>query len=122
MSVWSGPMSGAHEVESIELSDRRFNERVETTSLLVSPMSGTVTNISPTGIGLETWDPLPVQSKFVITIGQLRKQARLACGVVWCRLVRTEKTEDGTVLPIYRSGLRFLSSDELPGLPGVGQQ
>ena len=112
-------MSSVYEPQA-EPEDRREAERTETTSLLMSPVTGTIKNISSSGIGVETWDPFKVHSEFVATIGQVGKQARLACRVEWCRLVRTEKTHDGTVISIYRSGLSFLGSDKLKDLAGVG--
>ncbi len=78
----------------------------------MAPISGTVKDMNGLGVGLETWDPLPIRHDFALTLGQVGQQARLFCRVVWCHLVRTEATESGTVIPIYRSGLRFLKFEE----------
>lgn len=78
----------------------------------MAPISGAVKDMSGSGLGIETWDPLPVRSDCTLTIGQVGQQARLACRIVWCHLVRTEATESGAVIPIYRSGVRFLELEE----------
>lgn len=64
------------------------------------------------GLGLEAWASLPIGATVVLSIGQVGRQARLGCRVVWCRLVRTEATQAGAVIPIYRIGLEFLVIDE----------
>lgn len=78
----------------------------------MAPMPGTVRNMNGSGLGLETWEPLPVGSDLCLTVGQVSLQARLLCRVVWCHLVRTELTNSGSVIPIYRSGVRFLEIGE----------
>lgn len=93
-------------------TERRRAVRASAAVLCMAPIPGTVKDLNGFGLGLETWDPLPVQSNFAATIGQAGQQARLHCRVVWCRLVRTESTGSSTVIPIYRSGLRFLDLDE----------
>jgi len=92
--------------------ERRTTHRHQVTSLCMAPLAGSVTDLSTTGLGLETWDPLPVRADFALTIGQVKRQARLPCRVMWCHLIRTETTESGAVIPIYRSGVRFLELEE----------
>lgn len=93
---------------------RRFEVEDVRGSFLVST-DARVINLSIDGLALETGSPLKVGRDYSLKLGPADDSLPLLGRVVWCSLVRTEKTAAGEVTPIYRAGLHF--EDVLAGRP-----
>ena len=75
---------------------------------LLNPVHGRVVDMSSLGFGIETYRPFSVPERSVFSIGEPASAAKIRAEVRWCLLVRTERIENGDVVPVYRSGLEFV--------------
>ena len=73
---------------------------------LVQPVLGEVVDMSAGGVGVLTWDALPVHKELYLSFGPPGQRVRVRARVVWCRLRATEPGVDWT--PKYRAGIQFL--------------
>lgn len=73
---------------------------------LVQPVLGEIVDMSASGVGVLTWDALPVNKELYLSFGPPGQRVRVRARVIWCRLRATEPGVDWT--PKYRAGIRFL--------------
>lgn len=66
-------------------------------------------NISADGAAIETKKRLDVNREYKFKIDYEGTPLDARGLVVWSQLVKGEKTEDGDVVPIYRSGVKFVA-------------
>ena len=66
-----------------------------------------IVDLSADGAGIETHNALSVGRSYRLRIYRAGDPLDLVGLVAWSRLVRTERTADGEVLPVYRAGLTF---------------
>jgi len=69
-----------------------------------------IINISVDGAAIETMKRLDVNRQYSFKIDYKDTPVIVKGLVVWSRLIHAEKTETGDVIPIYRSGVKFLDS------------
>ena len=88
---------------------RRFPRRMAESTFVAGSISGRLVNMSESGLGLETQNPLPVMKKgiFTLDIGTTRPQFQGQ--IRWCRLTGTEPKTDGEAVPVYRAGVSLVS-------------
>ena len=90
-----------------EKSERRGYQRRGIRDMpLVQPVLGEVVDMSAGGIGVLTWDALPVHKELYLSFGPPGQRVRVRARVIWCRLRATEPGVDWT--PKYRAGIQFL--------------
>ena len=90
-------------------ADRRhFPRRNAASTFVAGSISGDLVNMSESGLGLLTQQPLPVlkQGTFTLDIGSTRPKFRGE--VRWCRLTGTAAVGEGDTVPVYRSGVALL--------------
>ncbi len=75
---------------------------------LLNPVHGRVLDISSHGIGIETYRPFSVPERTLFSIGRSTCAAKIRAEVRWCSLIRTERIQNGDVVPVYRAGLAFV--------------
>lgn len=78
---------------------------------LLNPVHGRVVDMSRQGLGVETWRPFSVPERSTFSIGRSVASAKIRAEVRWCLLVRTERVDNGDIVPVYRSGLAFLGNN-----------
>ena len=69
-----------------------------------------IINISVDGAAIETMKRLDVNREYSFKIDYKDTPLSVKGLVVWSQLIQAEKTETGDVIPIYRSGLKFLDT------------
>ena len=69
-----------------------------------------IINISVDGAAIETTKRLDVNREYSFKIDYKDTPVSVKGLVVWSRLIHAEKTEEGDVIPMYRSGLKFLDT------------
>lgn len=74
---------------------------------LVHNLDARVLNMSLTGMAIETSTKLAVGGSYRLRIPHRRDDVRFEARVKWCRLIRTEKSEAGDVVPVYQAGIDF---------------
>lgn len=108
-----GKPGGPWSREEAEADRRRQPRGSEAPTYLIGPIPGVVTDLGPGGFCVETWEPLAVNRRYVMLIGETgERSVRLACRVEWCRMVRAEKGDNGDVVSIYRLGVSYLGFEE----------
>jgi hypothetical protein len=75
---------------------------------LAQPVLGEVVDLAAGGVGLLTWNALPVCNEHYFSFGPAGHRVRVRARVAWCRIRATEPGVDWT--PKYRSGIEFLES------------
>ncbi len=103
------------EPETIEASnDGEGSRRSPRTSVadvrLLNPVYGKVVDLSARGLGVQTYRPFTVPERTTLSIGRTTASAKIRAEVRWCLLTRTERADNGDVVPVYRSGLAFVGS------------
>ncbi len=80
---------------------------------LVVPISIRVINVSLGGMALETNSYLQFGRAYTLRLAGGGQSLSLTGTVAWCSLLRTEKSSQGEIQPVYRAGLKFeaLSSE-----------
>jgi len=66
-----------------------------------------IVDLSIDGVGIETHTALSVGRSYRLRVFRAGEPLDLVGLVAWSRLVRTEATPSGDVLPVYRAGLNF---------------
>ena len=66
-----------------------------------------VLNLSLDGMAIETHVPTAVGEEYSLRLDQGETTMELSGTVAWCRLVRTEKDDEGSVSPVYEAGLKL---------------
>ena len=66
-----------------------------------------IPNLSLDGMALETSDYLQVGRSYSLKLAHKEEELSLTGCVVWCRMVGTERSEDGEAVPVYSAGLQF---------------
>jgi hypothetical protein len=85
---------------------RRYPRRGIRDLQLVQPVLGEIVDMSTGGVGVLTWDALPVNKELSLSFGPPGQRVRVRARVVWCRHRASEVGVDW--LPSYRAGIRFL--------------
>jgi len=67
-------------------------------------------NISVDGAAIETKKRLDVNREYNFKIDYKDNPLRARGLVVWSQLIQSEKTETGDLVPIYRSGVKFIDT------------
>ncbi len=92
-----------------------MNERRQSTRFDVHGIHGTlrftvevmITNLSVTGMALETSSQLGVGRPYTFRVFDGDKEVAVSGTVAWCVLQTTRKNDNGAVLPVYRAGIHF---------------
>ena len=87
--------------------ERRTHNRFQVrSSRLRSPtLKGTVINLSPVGMAIETHQSLRIGAQYHFLLDREGKPMRFEGRVLWCRLSATVPGADGDVTPVYRAGI-----------------
>ena len=85
---------------------RRYPRRAIRDMPLVQPVLGEVVNMSAGGVGVLTWDALPVNKELFLSFGPPGQRVRVRARVVWCRHRASDPGVDW--LPSYEAGIEFL--------------
>ena len=85
---------------------RRYDVLDVRGSLLVS-LDARILNMSLTGMAIETGSLLKVGGSYWLRLPQDGETLRFKTDVMWCRLVRNERTAEGDSRAVYHAGLDF---------------
>ena len=87
--------------------ERRAHDRfqVRRTRLRSPTLKGTVLNLSPTGMAIETHQNLRIGAQYHFLLDRQGKPLRIEGRVLWCRLNATVTGDDGDVTPVYQAGI-----------------
>jgi hypothetical protein len=66
-----------------------------------------VLNMSLDGMSIETGNPLKVGSSYSLKLEEATGEIPMRGVVVWCSLVKTTRSEEGDVRPVYKAGIHF---------------
>ena len=66
-----------------------------------------ILNLSLDGVALETSDYLEIGRSYSLKLTHEEEELALRGRVVWCRMVRTEQTEEGDSVPVFNAGVHF---------------
>lgn len=70
----------------------------------------TIVDLSVKGVGIETHSALNVGRRYRLRVYRAGAPLDLDGNVAWSRLVRTQRTAGGDILPVYRAGINFADS------------
>lgn len=74
---------------------------------LESPIRAAVVDVSESGMGLESGDPLRVSASYVFRVRLGRRDLGLPGKVEWCRLTGTRRRKGDPYATVYRAGVSF---------------
>ena len=75
-----------------------------------APIDAVVCDVSDSGLGVEARDKLLIGVDYIFRLRIRQDSIKLPGRVEWCRLIRTQRTEDGEVVPVYRAGVALAAS------------
>ncbi len=88
--------------------ERRADDRLAVRNLRVTaPVGARVVDVSGGGMGLETIEQLAAGTGAPFELVEAGRRLEIPGRAVWCRMVRTLRTESGDRVPVYRVGVRF---------------
>ncbi|GBD99842.1 PilZ domain protein [bacterium BMS3Abin07] len=94
----------------MDISDKRRHRRYDVRDVsgsLLFTIDVNVMNMSLDGMAVESRKRLDVGRKYLLKIVHNDKKLKLSANVVWCNLIKSVKTDQGAIEPIYRAGLEF---------------
>lgn len=90
--------------------EQRRHKRYEVLDVrgsMAQNLEGELLNMSLTGLAVATRSLLKVGGKCRIRLAHRDLRLGLPAQIQWCRLVHTERTPTGELVPVYHSGLDF---------------
>ncbi len=76
---------------------------------LEAPIRGHIVDLSESGLGIESPQPLEVRKRYVFRFNTRRARPEFLGEVRWCRL---ESFGSGEAAPVYRAGIALVDRDD----------
>jgi hypothetical protein len=91
-------------------SERRVHRRYQVKGVRGTFLFSTdaiVLNMSLDGMSIETGNPLKVGREYSLKLEEQDGEIPMRGIVVWCSLVKTTRSKEGEVRPVYKAGVHF---------------